>query len=66
MRGSVYLVVDSVQNAHATRRQLVEKLNFPPTLAFSKGAAAPVVLRLATPRLARRVGGALAARPLQP
>ena len=41
MRGSTYLIVDTVQNAHATRRQLIEKLNFPPTLAFSKGAAAP-------------------------
>ena len=39
MRGSTYLIVDSVANAHATRRQLIEKLNFGPTLAFAKGSA---------------------------
>ena len=32
MRGSVYLVIDSVEKAHATRRQLIEKLNFGPTV----------------------------------
>ena len=41
MRGSIYLVLDSVQNAHATRRQLVEKLNFPPTLGFTHGVVEP-------------------------
>ena len=37
MRGSSYLVVDTVDNAHATRRKLIERLNFPPTLAFATG-----------------------------
>jgi alpha-mannosidase len=39
VRGSMYLVVDTVQNAHRTRRQLVETLNFPPTLAFTRGGS---------------------------
>ena len=38
MRGSTYLIVDTVENSHATRRQLIEQLNFPPTLAFTAGA----------------------------
>jgi alpha-mannosidase len=38
MRGSAYIVLDTLQNAHATRRQLVETLNFPPTLAFTKAS----------------------------
>ena len=38
VRGSAYLILDTLQGAHATRRQLIEALNFPPTLAFSKGA----------------------------
>ena len=38
MRGSAYVVVDTVAGAHAARRQLIEKLNFPPTLAFTKAA----------------------------
>jgi hypothetical protein len=41
MRGSVYLIVDTVANAHATRRQLIETLNFPPTLAFTKATSPP-------------------------
>jgi hypothetical protein len=36
VRGSAYLVLDLIDNAHATRRGLVETLNFPPTLAFAK------------------------------
>ena len=36
MRGSMWLVVDTIANAHETRRQLIEQLNFGPTLAFSK------------------------------
>lgn len=36
LRGSVYLVLDSVQAAHKTRRKLVEFLNFGPTLGFTK------------------------------
>ena len=38
MRGSAFLVVDTVQNSHATRRELIDELNFPPTLAFARGA----------------------------
>ena len=38
MRGVAYLVLDKVEAAHATRRQLIEQLNFAPTLAFTKGA----------------------------
>ena len=38
MRGSMWLVVDNIENAHARRRQLIEQLNFGPTLAFAKGA----------------------------
>eukprot|EP01052_Picozoa_sp_SAG31_P030628 SAG31_NODE_3158_length_4610_cov_2.329417_7_plen_175_part_00 len=38
MRGSMYLIVDTLENAHATRRKMIEKLNFGPTLAFTKGA----------------------------
>ena len=34
MRGSAYVVFDTVQNAHKTRRELIETLNFAPTLAF--------------------------------
>ena len=37
MRGVSYIVVDTVDNAHATRRKLIERLNFPPTLAFATG-----------------------------
>ena len=40
MRGSVFLVLDTLEAAHATRRQLIEQLNFPPTLAFAKKTAA--------------------------
>jgi alpha-mannosidase len=39
MRGTAFLVLDTVANAHAARRELVETLNFPPTLAFTKSAA---------------------------
>ena len=43
MRGKHLLVFDTIENANAARRQLVEELNFPPVLAFShedtKGAA---------------------------
>jgi len=38
VRGSAYLILDTLQKAHATRRQLIEKLNFPPTLAFTKAS----------------------------
>ena len=37
VRGVAYIVVDTVTNAHAARRALIETLNFPPTLAFSAG-----------------------------
>lgn len=37
MRGVAYLIVDTVDNAHAQRRKLIETLNFPPTLAFGTG-----------------------------
>ena len=40
MRGSALLLLDTVHKAHATRRQLIETLNFPPTLAFTHGAVA--------------------------
>jgi len=40
MRGKHYVVFDTVENAHALRRQLIETLNFPPTLAFALPAAA--------------------------
>jgi hypothetical protein len=40
MRGVAYVIFDSVANANAERRQLVETLNFPPTLAFAGGASA--------------------------
>jgi alpha-mannosidase len=36
MRGSVYIVLDTIENAHRARRRLVETLNFPPTLGFAK------------------------------
>jgi alpha-mannosidase len=36
MRGSVYVVFDTIEESHAVRRQLIEALNFPPTLAFTK------------------------------
>ena len=29
--------LDSIENANAVRRQLVERLNFPPTLTFASG-----------------------------
>jgi hypothetical protein len=38
MRGSTYLIVDTVAGANAARRRLIEILNFPPTLAFAKSA----------------------------
>jgi alpha-mannosidase len=41
MRGSALLVVDTVEKAHATRRALIDELNFPPTLAFDSGSALP-------------------------
>lgn len=49
MRGSALLVFDTVEESHATRRQLVERLNFPPTLAFSKSSsvAAPSMSAIA-------------------
>ena len=36
MRGVVYVVLDKIASAHKTRRALIERLNFPPTLAFSR------------------------------
>ena len=39
MRGKHYVVLDTVDNAHALRRQLIESLNFPPTLAFAAADA---------------------------
>lgn len=38
MRGTAYLILDSIAEAHATRRTLIETLNFPPTLAFTQGS----------------------------
>jgi hypothetical protein len=46
MRGSALLVFDTIEKAHATRRQLVEQLNFGPTLAFTKSPGA-----IATPSM---------------
>jgi alpha-mannosidase len=42
MRGSAYVIFDKVDAAHAARRQLIEELNFPPTLAFTKAKAVKV------------------------
>jgi alpha-mannosidase len=36
MRGRHWLVFDTVDAAHKTRRELAEKINFPATLAFSR------------------------------
>merc|ERR1711871_706184 len=35
MRGKHWIVFDTVETTNAVRRQLIEKLNFPPTLAFA-------------------------------
>ena len=37
MRGTMGLIFDSIGEAHATRRDVVEALNFAPTLAFTRG-----------------------------
>eukprot|EP00040_Diaphanoeca_grandis_P000572 m.15796 g.15796 ORF g.15796 m.15796 type:complete len:1168 (-) comp10754_c0_seq1:58-3561(-) len=37
IRGTSYLVLDSITNSHAVRRELIEDLNFPVTLAFQQG-----------------------------
>ena len=42
VRGSAYLVFDTLNNSHAVRRPLIESLNFPPTLAFATGGAAAI------------------------
>jgi len=42
VRGSTYLVLDTVNNSHALRRQLIENLNFPATLAFVQGKDAGI------------------------
>jgi len=55
MRGTVFLVVDKIPAAHKTRRQLIEQLNFPPTLAF-----APTVAATPTPAKQSFIGAALA------
>lgn len=44
MRGSALLVFDTVEKSHAARRQLIEQLNFPPTLAFSKSTSTSVAV----------------------
>jgi alpha-mannosidase len=36
MRGKHWLVFDTINNAHETRRELAERINFPSTLSFSK------------------------------
>jgi alpha-mannosidase len=36
MRGSALVVLDAIPSAHAVRRELIETLNFAPTLAFAK------------------------------
>ena len=41
VRGKHYIVFDSVENANAVRRPLVEALSFFPTLAFAPGLIAP-------------------------
>lgn len=41
VRGTHWLVLDTLDNAHAARRQLVERLNFPPQLAFDPASAVP-------------------------
>jgi len=40
MRGVSYVIIDTVANANEQRRKLIETLNFPPTLAFSKDSSA--------------------------
>eukprot|EP01050_Picozoa_sp_SAG11_P015372 SAG11_NODE_1987_length_3961_cov_3.562662_2_plen_90_part_00 len=35
VRGSAYLILDTLQRAHASRRRLIEALNFPPSLVRS-------------------------------
>eukprot|EP00937_MAST-01D_sp_MAST-1D-sp2_P005737 g5737.t1 len=37
MRGRHWLVLDTVEGANEARRQLIEDLNYPPTLAFAAG-----------------------------
>ena len=34
-----YVIVDTLENANEQRRKLIETLNFPPTLAFSKDSS---------------------------
>merc|ERR1711977_497848 len=41
MRGRHWLVFDSIEKAHATRRVLQEELNFPATVSFSKAGIKP-------------------------
>ena len=41
MRGKYGVIVDTLENTNALRRQLIETLNFAPTLAFSDGAKKP-------------------------
>ena len=45
MRGKQWLVFDNVNDAHETRRQIAEKLYFPPTLGFTttKDVAIPSI-----------------------
>eukprot|EP01052_Picozoa_sp_SAG31_P042437 SAG31_NODE_6735_length_1906_cov_1.819037_2_plen_243_part_00 len=50
IRGTALLVVDSIENAHATRRELIDELNFPPTLAFAGSNA------VSTPRMSAIAG----------
>lgn len=48
VRGSAYLVFDTLNNSHAIRRPLIESLNFPPTLAFSTGGASAIKIPTAS------------------
>lgn len=41
MRGRHFVVLDTVENANAVRRPLIEAISFFPTLAFAPGLVAP-------------------------
>ena len=45
MRGRHWIVYDSVEEANRLRRDLIEKLNFPPTLAFAGADVNPGVAK---------------------
>ena len=51
VRGRHWLVFDTVDRAHETRRELSEKINFPPTIAFALLGAAPAVFSMVSRQL---------------